>query len=175
MRTDIITLIEERGVALGDGGYLLELERRGYVDSGSKREKVGTGRGSGQFTPEVAIEHPDALRQLHVEFLRAGSQVLQALTFFGTREKLNRAGYGDETETINRSAVRVAREAADGKALVAGSISRTQLFEREGPGVASFVRELLAEQTRLLTEAGVDLLILETFFHLEEMLIALEC
>ena len=175
MQTDILTLINERGIVLGDGGYLMELERRGYVDSGSGREKVGTGRGSGQFTPEVAIEQPDALLQLHLEFLRAGSQVLQALTFFGTREKLKRAGYDAETEVINQNAVRVAREAAAGRALVAGSISRTQLFEREGPGVAYFVREQLAEQTRLLTEAGVDFLILETFFHLEEMLIALEC
>jgi betaine-homocysteine S-methyltransferase len=136
---------------------------------------VGTGRGSGQFTPEVAIEHPNALRQLHLEFLRAGSQVLQALTFFGTREKLKRAGYDSETEAINHNAVRIAREAAAGEALVAGSISRTQLFEREGREAAPFVRELLAEQTRLLTESGVDFLILETFFHLEEMLIALEC
>jgi betaine-homocysteine S-methyltransferase len=175
MRADILGLIKEQGIALGDGGYLIELERRGYVDSGSKREKVGTGRGSGQFTPEVAIEHPEALRQLHLEFLRAGSQVLQALTFFGTREKLTRAGYGGETEAINRAAVEIARAAAAGRALVAGSVSRTQLFEREGRGAAGYVRELLAEQVRLLAEAGVDILILETFFHLEEMLIALEC
>lgn len=82
------------GPVLGDGGYLIELERRGYVDSGSGREKVGTGRGSGQFTPEVATENPEALTELHREFLQSGSQVLQALTFFGTREKLTRAGYG---------------------------------------------------------------------------------
>src|ERR671935_2839130 len=98
-------LLKERAV-LGDGGYLIELERRGYVDSGSRREKVGTGKGSGQFTPEVAIEHPDALRELHREFLHAGSQVLQALTFFGTREKLSRAGYGSQTEEINFAAVK---------------------------------------------------------------------
>ena len=104
---------------LGDGGYLIELERRGYVDSGSRREKVGTGRGSGQFTPEVAIENPEALRELHREFLRAGSQVLQALTFFGTREKLNRAGYGSDTERINAAAVKIAKEVAGDKALVA--------------------------------------------------------
>ena len=84
----------QSGVVIGDGGYLIELERRGYVDSGSGREKVGTGRGSGQFTPEAAVENPEALRELHREFLCAGSKVLQALTFFGTREKLNRAGYG---------------------------------------------------------------------------------
>src|SRR3989442_16010912 len=100
----IITLLKE-GTVLGDGGYLIELERRGYVDSGSGREKVGTGRGSGQFTPEVALEHPEALRELHREFLNAGSQVLQALTFFGTREKLNRAGYGAQPQSINAAAV----------------------------------------------------------------------
>src|SRR4026207_1364800 len=127
-----ITELLKSGVVVGDGGYLIELERRGYVDSGSGREKVGTGKGSGQFTPEVAIEDPEALRGLHREFLLAGSQVLQALTFFGTREKLNRAGYGGQTERINEAAVKLAKEVAGGQALVAGSVSRTQLTEREG-------------------------------------------
>jgi len=175
MQRNILELIEQTGVVLGDGGYLIELERRGYVDSGSEREKVGTGRGSGQFTPEVSIEHPDALRELHREFLRAGSQVLQALTFFGTREKLTRSGYGAETEAINEASVRIAREVAVEAALVAGSVSRTQLFEREGPSAAGYARDLLAEQIRLLQKAGVDFLILETFFRLDEMLIGLEC
>src|SRR5438093_5116068 len=136
----ILTLLKD-GVVLGDGGYLIELERRGYVDSGSRREKVGTGRGSGQFTPEIAIEHPEALRELHREFLRAGSQVLQALTFFGTREKLTRAGYGAQTEAINAAAVKLAKEVAGDKTLVAGSVSRTQLLEREGIGALSKARE----------------------------------
>jgi betaine-homocysteine S-methyltransferase len=163
------------GVVLGDGGYLIELERRGYVDSGSGREQVGTGRGSGQFTPEVAIEQPDALRELHREFLRAGAQVLQALTFFGTREKLNRAGYGSQTESINAAAVKLAKEVAGDQALVAGSVSRTQLVEREGMESLGKSRDHIAEQIRLLKDAGVDFLILETFFHLAEMKVALEC
>ena len=170
----ITTLLKE-GIALGDGGYLIELERRGYVDSGSGREKVGTGRGSGQFTPEVAIENPDALRELHREFLNAGSQVLQALTFFGTREKLSRAGYGAQTESINAAAVKLAKEVAGDKALVAGSVSRTQLTEREGMESLPKSRDHIAEQIRLLKDAGVDFLILETFFHLAEMKVALEC
>src|SRR5215470_7491876 len=172
---NILQRIDKQGIVLGDGGYLIELERRGWVDSGSGREKVGTGKGSGQFTPEVAIEQPDALRELHREFLNAGSQVLQALTFFGTREKLNRAGYGEQMEAINAAAVRIAREVAGNEALVAGSVSRTQLFEREGPSAAGHVRDLITEQVRLLAEAKVDFLILETFFHLQEMLIAIEC
>lgn len=175
MAKNIIERLKSGNVVLGDGGYLLELERRGWVDSGSGREKVGTGKGSGQFTPEVAIEHPEALRELHREFLNAGAQVLQALTFFGTREKLDRSGYGKQTEAINSAAVRIAREVAGPDALVAGSVSRTQLFEREGPSAASHVRDLLTEQIHLLADARVDFLILETFFHLEEMLIALDC
>src|SRR5262245_36028774 len=170
----VTTLLRE-GPVLGDGGYLIELERRGYVDSGSGREKVGTGRGSGQFTPEIAIEHPEALRELHREFLGAGSQVLQALTFFGTREKLNRAGYGAESEKINFAAVKLAKEVAGDRALVAGSVSRTQLTEREGVTSLDKSRDHLAEQIRFLKAAGVDFLILETFFHLAEMKVALEC
>ena len=170
-----ITELLKSGVVLGDGGYLIELERRGYVDSGSGREKVGTGRGSGQFTPEIAIENPDALRELHREFLHAGSNVLQALTFFGTREKLNRAGYGAETEKINFAAVKLAKEVAGDRTLVAGSVSRTQLIEREGMASLDRSRDHIAEQIRLLKDAGVDFLILETFFHLAEMKVALEC
>jgi len=170
----ITTLLKE-GTVLGDGGYLIELERRGYVDSGSSREKVGTGKGSGQFTPEVAIENPEALQELHREFLHASSQVLQALTFFGTREKLNRAGYGAQTEKINHAAVKLAKEVASERALVAGSVSRTQLVEREGMGALDKARDHIAEQIRLLKDAGVDLLILETFFHLSEMRAALQC
>src|SRR2546426_8967689 len=97
-----ITALLKKGTVLGDGGYLIELERRGYVDSGSRRERGGTGKGSGQFTPEVAIENPDALRGLHREFLNPGSQALQALTFFGTRAKLAPAGYDAQTEEINQ-------------------------------------------------------------------------
>jgi betaine-homocysteine S-methyltransferase len=167
-------LLRRATPVVGDGGYLIELERRGYVDSGSGREQVGTGRGSGQFTPEVAIENPDALRELHREFLLAGSQALQALTFFGTREKLGRAGYGSQVEEINAAAVRLAKDVAGDQALVAGSVSRTQLIEREGMDSLGKARDHIAEQIRLLQSAGVDFLILETFFHLAEMRVALE-
>ena len=56
------------GPVLGDGGYLLELEKRGWVRAGP-------------FTPEVVLQRPDAVRELHSEFRAAGAEVLQALTF----------------------------------------------------------------------------------------------
>jgi S-methylmethionine-dependent homocysteine/selenocysteine methylase len=57
-------------------------------------KRYAPARGVGHFTPEVAINHPHALRELHEEFLNSGSDVLEVLTFFGTREELGRAGYG---------------------------------------------------------------------------------
>lgn len=147
-------------VILGDGGYILELERRGYVQAGP-------------FTPEVAVEEPDALRQLHREFLRAGSEVLQALTFYGTKDKLGTAGYADRVEAINRAAVRIAREVAGEEALVAGTLSLTWQFDPDDPSSRERARRLLAEQVALQTEEGVDFFICETFGYLAEARVAL--
>jgi betaine-homocysteine S-methyltransferase len=120
MKKDGILERLSRGIVLGDGGYLLELERRGYVQSGP-------------YTPEVSIRHPEALRQLHIEFLRAGAEVLQTLTFYASRDKLGTAGYADQVEAINRAATRIAREVAGDQALVAGTLSLTWQFDPESP------------------------------------------
>ena len=72
----------------------------------------------------MVIEHPGAFGEATSRVLNACSHVLQALTFFGTREKLSRGGYGEQTESIITAAVHIAREAGE-KALVAGSVSRT--------------------------------------------------
>src|SRR5262245_65731990 len=92
------------GVVLGDGGYLLELEKRGYVQAGP-------------FTPEVSLTHPSALEELHREFLLAGADVLQTLTFYASEEKLATVGLAGQVEELNRAAVRIARKvAAEGDA-----------------------------------------------------------
>jgi betaine-homocysteine S-methyltransferase len=150
-----------RGVVLGDGGYLLELERRGYVQSGP-------------YTPEVSIRHPEALRELHREFLRAGAEVLQALTFYASREKLGTAGYADQVDAINRAAVRIAREVAGDQALVAGTLSLTWQFEPGSKVARDRVRTLFDEQVAIQAAEGVDFFICETFHYTEEALIALQ-
>lgn len=149
------------GVVLGDGGYILELERRGYVQAGP-------------YTPEVAVEHPDALRQLHREFLRAGADVLQALTFYASREKLGTAGYADQVEAINRTAVRIANEVAGGAALVAGTLSLTWMYDPKDPASRDRVRRLFDEQVAVQASEGVDFFIGETFAFLEEARICLQ-
>src|SRR5438552_18513706 len=89
----------EEGPVLGDGGYLLELEKRGWVRAGP-------------FTPEVALKYPDALRELHIEFREAGADDLQALTFYASRDKLAIVGLESHLEDLNHASVCNARTVA---------------------------------------------------------------
>ncbi len=151
------------GPVLGDGGYLLELEKRGYVQAGP-------------FTPEVVIEHPDALAQLHREFLRAGAEVLQTMTFYASDDKLATVGMQGKVDDINRNAVKVAREvASEGDALVAGNLSLTWAYLLEDASSPDRVRALFDRQLRDQLDAGPpDFWIGETFSYLGEALLFVE-
>jgi betaine-homocysteine S-methyltransferase len=150
------------GIVLGDGGYLLELEKRGWVRAGP-------------FTPEVTLLRPQAVRELHDEFRAAGAEVLQALTFYASRDKLATVGLDGRLEEMNRAAVRLAREAAGDGALVAGNISLTWMYEEGSPAARDRVRRTFDEQLAVQKEEGIDLVIGETFSWLGEALLAVEC
>jgi betaine-homocysteine S-methyltransferase len=149
------------GPVLGDGGYLLELEKRGWVRAGP-------------FTPEVVLTYPNALRELHVEFREAGAEVLQALTFYASRDKLATVGLENRLEDLNRAAVRVAREVAGDQCLVAGNLSLTWMYEPGSPTASDRVRKTFDEQLAVQVDEGVDFIIGETFSWLGEALIAVE-
>jgi betaine-homocysteine S-methyltransferase len=153
----------EEGPVLGDGGYLLELEKRGYVQAGP-------------FTPEVVIEHPEALVQLHREFLRAGADVLQTMTFYASDDKLATVGLGGKVDQINKNAVEIARQiAGEGDALVAGNLCLTWAYEPDDPASHDHVRAIFDRQLQdQLDAGGVDFWIGETFSHLGEALLYVE-
>jgi betaine-homocysteine S-methyltransferase len=151
----------KEGPVLGDGGYLLELEKRGWVRAGP-------------FTPEVALLYPNALRELHVEFREAGADVLQALTFYASRDKLATVGLENQLEDLNRAAVRIAREVAGDKCLVAGNLSLTWMYEPGSSSAADRVHKTFDEQLAVQVEEGVDFIIGETFSWLGEALICVE-
>jgi betaine-homocysteine S-methyltransferase len=150
------------GPVLGDGGYLLELEKRGWVKAGP-------------FTPEVVLLRPEAVKELHTEFREAGADVLQALTFYASRDKLATVGLDGKLPEINRAAVRLAREVAGDRCLVAGNISLTWMYEAGSPSAADRVRATFDEQLAVQVEEGVDFVIGETFSWLGEALLAVEC
>jgi betaine-homocysteine S-methyltransferase len=151
------------GVVVGAEGYVFELERRGYVQAGP-------------YVPEVILDAPDALRQLHREFLRAGADVMVALTYYAHREKLKDVGRAGELEQLNREAVRIANEIArEGGALVAANICNTWSYDPEDPVASGLVvRAQYEEQLRWAVEEGVDFVIAETFDHVGEALIGLD-
>jgi betaine-homocysteine S-methyltransferase len=159
------TLLERlsAGPVLGDGGYLLELEKRGYVQAGP-------------FTPEVVVDHPDALAELHREFLRAGADVLQTMTFYASDDKLATVGLAGRVDDINRNAVQIARKvAAEGDALVAGNLSLTWAYDPSEATSADHVRALFDRQLQDQLDAGPpDFWIGETFSYLGEALLFVE-
>ncbi len=150
-----------RDVVLGAEGYVFELERRGYIKAGP-------------YVPEVVLDFPEAVRELHREFLRAGSDVMVALTYYAHREKLRQVGREGDLEAMNRQAVRIAREVAqEGGALVAGNICNTWTFDPDDPSTSAAVRATYEEQLTWAVEEGIDFVISETNDYLGEALIAL--
>jgi betaine-homocysteine S-methyltransferase len=143
-------------------GYLFELERRGYLQAGP-------------FVPEVVLENPEVVRQLHREFVHAGSDVVEAFTYYGHREKLRVIGKEDLLEPLNRTALAIAAEVArESGALLAGNICNTNVWEAERPETHKAARAMFEEQVGWALEAGVDYVIGETFCWQAEALAALE-
>ena len=157
-KIDILKKLDQ-GVVLGDGGYIVELEQRGYVVTGA-------------FTPEIALTHPSAVKELHTEMKLAGCDVLQVMAFYGSREKLNTVGYGDKVFEINSAATNIAKEVAGDDLLVAGDLSTTWMWNKKIPNTDKLVSDMFDEQIK--AQSGVDFIIGELFFNLGEALICLD-
>jgi betaine-homocysteine S-methyltransferase len=150
----------EQGPVICAEGYLFELERRGYLQAGG-------------FVPEVVLEHPEKVAELHREFVHAGSDVVEAFTYYAHREKLRLIGKEELLERINREALRIAGEvAADSGALLAGNVCNTNVYS--GTESDAAVRAMFEEQVGWAAEAGVDFVIAETISWLGEALVATE-
>src|SRR5205807_587199 len=143
-------------------GYLFEFERRGYLQAGA-------------FVPEVVLEHPELVAQLHREFVHAGSDVVEAFTYYAHREKLRIVGREADLERINRKALAIAKEVAgEHGALVAGNICNTSVYVPDDKASHEEVRRQFAEQILWAEEAGVDFIIGETYSFGGEALLAAE-
>jgi betaine-homocysteine S-methyltransferase len=142
-------------------GYLFELERRGYLQAGA-------------YVPEVVLEHPGVVEQLHREFVHAGSDVVEAFTYYGHREKLRLIGKEDLLEPLNRGALAIAaRVAGESGALLAGNVCNTNVFTDDVTSRRA-VRAMFEEQIAWAADAGVDFVIAETFQYAGEALLALD-
>ncbi|MBA2390188.1 MAG: homocysteine S-methyltransferase family protein [Geodermatophilaceae bacterium] len=149
------------GTVICAEGYLFELERRGYLQAGS-------------FVPEVVLEHPEQVTALHEQFVHAGSDVVQAFTYYLHREKLRLIGKADLLEPLNRQALKLAGEVARSTdTLLAGNVCNTNVYDPADAATHAQVRAMFTEQIGWAAEAGVDFVIGETFRYAEEALLAL--
>ncbi len=143
-------------------GYVFELERRGYLQAGA-------------FVPEVVLEHPEALIALHRDFVHAGSDIVEACTYYAHREKLRIIGREKDLEPINKAALEIAKGVAkETGALFAGDICNTNAYDPKDPASHKAVRAMFEEQVQWAVDAGVDFIVGETFSYAQEALIALD-
>jgi betaine-homocysteine S-methyltransferase len=157
---DLLEALAQGPVVCAEG-YLFECERRGYLQAGA-------------FVPEVVLDHPEVVEELHREFVHAGSDVVEAFTYYGHREKLRVIGKEDILEPLNRQALSVAAKVArETGSLLAGNLCNTNVYE-PGPAAERAVRTAFTEQVEWAAEAGVDFVIAETFSWTGEALLALE-
>jgi homocysteine S-methyltransferase len=119
---------------------------------------------------ELTLSAPDMVRQIHQEYVKAGAEIIETNTFGATRIRLAAHGLAEKTEVINRAGVKLAREAARDHAWVAGAVGPLGVrIEPLGPTSFAEARAAFREQIDALVEAGVDLLILETFANIDEL------
>ncbi|NLE99830.1 MAG: methionine synthase, partial [Anaerolineales bacterium] len=121
------------------------------------------------------LENPDPVRDVHTAYLDAGADLILTCTFGGTRTRLERKGFADRVTQINHRAVEIARQAAAGRAYVAGDIGPLgQFLVPIGTLTPDEAIAAFAEQATALVEAGVDALYIETMSAMEEMHAAVE-
>lgn len=151
-----LTDLLRRGVVVFDGAMGTQLQARGLPPGGC---------------PELwNLERPDVVRAIHADYVAAGAQILETNTFGAVPLRLGHYGLEDRVRDINVAAVRLAREAAAGRALVAASVGPLgQLLEPLGPYPWDEAYAQYAAQARALAEAGPDLVIIETIGDLNEM------
>lgn len=119
---------------------------------------------------ELNLSTPDLVRGIHQEYVKAGAEILETNTFGANRLRLAAFGIAEKLENINTAGVRLAREAAGDTAFVAGAMGPLGVhIEPLGPTSFAEARAAFRDQAAILLDAGIDLIVLETFTNLEEL------
>jgi betaine-homocysteine S-methyltransferase len=161
LERDLLGRLQQGAVVCAEG-YVFELERRGYLQAGA-------------FVPEVLLEHPEVVEQLHMDFVHAGSDVTEALTYYVHREKLRVIGREKDLVPMNRAALAIARKVARRTGtLFAGDLCNTNIYDPADKRAIKEVERIFDEQVSWAVEAGVDYFVAETLGWTGEALLALE-
>ncbi len=149
---------------------LLERIKQGIIVGDGAMGTMIHSRCQGETNPpeRVLLEDPEIIFEIHQEYVKAGSDLIETNTLGANYIKLKTAGLEDQVEEINKKAVEVARQAnKDG--IVAGSVGPTgKLMEPHGELDFNQAIRVFREQISCLVEAGADVIIIETMSDLKE-------
>lgn len=152
--------LAEDGI-LGDGAMGTEIYARGIFVN--------------RNYDELCLSQPTLIRDIHLEYLNAGAQLLETNTFTANRPALAAFGFENKVGEINRAGAKIAKDAAKGQAYVAGSVGPLSWTVKQAKMYSpDETRGFFAEQIRALAEGGVDAIVLETFYNLDELRLAIE-
>ncbi len=160
MKPDFRAYIQENAV-LGDGAIGSYLYEKGVEIS--------------RNLDLLNLEDPEIVSAAHEEYIRAGSQLLETNTFGANSIKLGDTGAARKVRQINRAGAEIAGKVAGNQVFVAGSVGPTGVsFPLNDEEITETdIKEVFKEQLEGLAEGGIDLLLLETFGNLEEILLAI--
>lgn len=145
------------------------------LDGATGSNLMARGLPRGACTEAWVLEHPQVLLELQRAYVAAGTQILYAPTFSANRHSLKHFGLEHEVREMNRRLVALSREAADGRALVAGDLTTTGVpLKPSGAMCAGELFDIYAEQIGALAEAGADLIVAETLLGIDEAAVALD-
>lgn len=154
-----LSTLKSKKVLLCDGAMGTELQRRGL--------KVG------DCPEEYNLTHPEIIQAIHKDYLNAGSDIVETNTFGANRLRLKFYGLEDKVREINSAAVNNAKLVCPKNLFIAGSVGPLgELLEPLGNISENFAYEVFAEQAKILEEAGVDILFIETMMAIEEAVLA---
>ena len=135
---------------------------------------MARGLSSGEAPEKWNLDRPEVVQEIHGAYFSAGSDIVQTNTFGGNRFKLRGKGMEGDLLRINQAAVQLARDVCPPGRFVAGDVGPSgELIAPFGPHAVEEMEGVFAEQGKILAEAGVDLISIETMFSLEEALAAL--
>lgn len=140
-----------------------------YLDGAMGSNLIKRGMPQGVCPEKWIIENRDIVVGLQREYVEAGTNILYAPTFTANRPKLQEYGLQDSLVDINKQLVAISKEAASGKAFVAGDITMTGV-QLKPMGAMDFEElvDIYKEQAKALLEGGVDLFVVETMMSLQE-------
>jgi betaine-homocysteine S-methyltransferase len=157
----LLKALDQRSIICAEG-YLFEMERRGYLKANL-------------FVPEVVLDNPTVVEQLHRDYVHAGSDVVVAFTYYVDREKLKIIGKEEKLESMYFKALKIAKTVADEtNNFLAGNIGHSNFWKPDDRAAEKKTGAMFEEQAQWSKESGAEFIIAETISYFGEACLALK-